>query len=251
LSIAIDVIIVLLVAFCAWRGFKSGIIRGVCGVLALVLALFGANIVATAYSGEFTGMLRPFVGGVVDKTIEGILSPGSNDEDDEDAQNPDDTDDADDTQTQPEEPEEIPEGVFDLSLATLKKLGMFESAAKLVAGKISDETDSAGYGLSGVITDKLCAAIAYIAVFGIAFILLAIIFAVLGNLLNFVFSIPGFEKLDKIIGVVFGLARGALMVLAAAVILRYVGLANSALINDTRILKYLIENNPVADVLGL
>jgi uncharacterized membrane protein required for colicin V production len=230
-----DVSLVVIVAFCGWRGYKSGIIRGVCGILALAVSLFGANLVAATYSGEFTSMLRPFVGGIVDKAFEGILQPdGEDTEESEDA-----------------EDEEKPEGAYAIALATLRKLGLFDASSERLAEQISEETDATEYSLAGVITDKLCTALAFVAVFGIAFILLAIVFAVAGNLLNFVFKFPGFELFDSLFGVLFGLVRGLVIVFFIALLLRYLGIVSAEKLGGTKILKYLIENNPIANILGV
>ncbi|MDR3278301.1 MAG: CvpA family protein [Oscillospiraceae bacterium] len=232
MSIAIDVSLVVIVAFCGWRGYKSGIIRGVCGILALAVSIFGANLIAATYSGEFTSMLRPFVGGIVDKTFEGILQP-----DTEDGEEPEDG--------------EAPEGAYEITLATLRKLGLFDASSERLAEQVSEDTDASGYGLAGAITDKLCDVLAFVAVFGVAFILLAIVFAVAGNLLNFVFKFPGFELLDSLFGILFGLVRGLVIVFIIALLLRYLGIVSAEKLSDTKILKYLIENNPIANILKI
>ena len=54
-----DVLFILIILVCAWRGYKNGIIRGICGILAIIVSLYGANLIATAYSDEFTGMAKP------------------------------------------------------------------------------------------------------------------------------------------------------------------------------------------------
>ena len=70
----IDLAIIGIVVFCTWRGYRSGLIRGVFGVVTLVVSLFLASFAATAYSDEFTGALTPFVGGIVETTLSDMVA---------------------------------------------------------------------------------------------------------------------------------------------------------------------------------
>ena len=237
MSIALDAAIVLIVIFCSWRGFKSGIIRGVCGVLVLVVSIFAANIVATAYSNEFTGMLKPFVGGVVDN----VLQPKEAEEGDEEEKRP----------------VVYPEGFKDKSeeykeaYTAMWKIGLPMKAAENIAEQVEENYSGVKRQLAEEITDKLCSRIAYIAVFGICFVLVAILFAVIGNILNFAFSLPGLKLLDGLAGLAFGLAKGAIIVLVACVVIRYFGLVAQDMIESTRLLNFFVNNNPIANILGI
>lgn len=235
MSIAIDVAIILVVAFAAWRGFKNGLIRGVFGVLAIIIAIYGANLVAKTYSSEFTGMLEPFVSGVVDKAVANVTK--------NDAEEP--------TTQVVELTAEEKTNVFSVSFAALRDIGVAKEAAKLVAEKVGDELSVVGQQMSTKLTEKLCSALSYIAVFGLAFIIIAIIFAVVGNIINLAFSIPGIDKLDKLAGMVFGVFKGLLIVYALAVVVRYIGLSSSEAIEKTVLLQYILNVNPLANILGI
>ena len=234
MNIALDAAIILIVIFCSWRGFKSGIIRGVVGILALVVSIFAANLVATAYSGEFTGMLRPFVSGIIDNAMQP------------------DTEDAEE-----EEPEELPENVkeqgetYVAAFNAMRRIGLPVKAAENIAESVKEGYSGIKQNLSAEITDRLCARIAYIAVFGICFILVAIVFAVIGNLVNFAFSLPGLKLLDSLAGLAFGIAKGAIIVFVAGVIIRYFGLIAQDIIQSTRLLNFIVNNNPIANILGI
>jgi uncharacterized membrane protein required for colicin V production len=81
--------------------------------------------------------------------------------------------------------------------------------------------------------------------------LIAIIFAVIGTLLNFTFSLPGLRLVDYIAGAVFGLAKGLLITLTIAVIVRYIGLLAPELVGETVLLNHMVNNNPIARALGV
>jgi uncharacterized membrane protein required for colicin V production len=250
LSILIDITLVLIVAFFTWRGFKNGFIRGIFGVLAIIIAIYGANLVAKAYADDFTGVLEPFVSGVVDKAYSDVIN--SDEPEVQNEEQPGDTDENAESAEKAEVTEESKQkSVYDVSYETLRKIGITESAAKSIAGKVGGKIDAVGQQMSANLTDVLCSALAYIAVFTVAFILIAIIFAVIGNIINLAFTIPGLESVDRIIGLVLGILKGLLVILTLALVIRYLGLLAPEKIEQTTVLKYILNINPLADILGI
>jgi uncharacterized membrane protein required for colicin V production len=235
MNIIIDLAIVAIVAFCVWRGYKNGLIRGTFGVVMLIVAIIGANLVATAYSDEFTGMLNPFVGGVVDTALADMLEESV----------------AASTAGGIAYPalQVTEERAYGTALAALRRIGLLDAAAENVAERTT-ESGFTGF-LSDVMTDRLSSSLAYIIVFAIAFILIAIIFSVIGNLLNFTFSLPGLRLLDRISGAVLGLAKGLLITFTIAVIVRYIGLLAPDVVEETFLLNFMVNENPIARTLGI
>jgi len=232
-AVLIDLALVGTVAFCGWRGYKNGLIRGVFGVVSLIAALLVANIAAEAYSDETKGMMMPFIGGMIESTINELDEEG--------------------VEYQELAHDHETEGAdFGTAYMALRQLGLPEAAAVKVAEQSLeiDEEEDFNY-FSDVIADRLSSAFSYVAVFGIAFLLLAIIFAVIGNLVGFVFSLPGLKLVDIIAGAVFGLFKGVIIVYTVAVIVRYFGLLILSTLERTTILKYLVNNNPIANLLGI
>jgi len=227
-ALLIDLTIVGIVVFCAWRGYRNGLIRGVFGVVTLLASLLFASIAATAYSDEFTGMLTPFVGGVVDTALSEIASENG---EYEAVQHEDQSED------------------FKAAYTALRRIGLPVPAAIRIA-ELAVGLESEGT-LADKIAEKLSSILAYVALFGISFILIAIIFAVIGNLISFVFSLPGLRALDVIAGVIFGFVKGLLIVLALATVVRYFGLLALETLEKTSMLNYLVNNNIIADMLGI
>ena len=143
---------------------------------------------------------------------------------------------------------------FIAAYSALRRIGLPEAAsihvAELATAEGRDGKSPTGF-LSDLISDRLSSVLAFVAVFGIVFILLAIICAVIGNLIGFIFSLPGLKLLDSIAGVIFGLAKGLLIVLALAAIARYAGLLAPEAFDGTTILKHIMNNNPIADRIGI
>lgn len=251
-TLAINLAVIAIILFCGWRGYKNGLIRGVFGVVSLIVALLVGNIVATAYSEDFTVMLDPFVSGLVESTFTNMRDEGVEyDAEEHDHQNK--TED------------------FGKAYTVLRLIGISETASVRVAeaslepeeqsdanAEGGDENEHDGEDSSGVrimltdkISTKLSSILAYVAVFAIAFILIAIILAVLGNLVSFVFSLPGLKLVDIIAGVALGLFKGFIIVYALAAIVRYFGLIAPQTIEEASILNYFVNNNPIANILGI
>jgi len=232
-TLIIDLAVIGTVVFCGWRGFKNGLIRGVFGVVSLIVALLIANIAAQAYSGETKDMLMPFVSGVIDSTMTDVAEQG--------------------LEYQPlAHDHDIDDVDFGIAYTVLRELGLPEAASVRIAEqsiKIEDEEQDRYF--FDIIADRLSSAFSFVAVFGIAFLLIAIVFAVIGNLVGFVFALPGLKLVDMIAGSALGLVKGLIIVYTVSVIARYYGLLILSIIDETTIFRYIINNNPIANMLGV
>jgi len=229
----IDCAVIGVVIFCGWRGFKNGLIRGVFGIVSLIVSLFIANFAAQAYANEAKEMLMPFVSGMIESTITEMAEDGieyqalAHDHEQDHAD-------------------------FGVAYTALRQLGMSEAASvRLAEQSLEIEANEEGSYFVDIIAARLTRALSFVAVFGIAFLLIAIIFAVIGNLVGLVFALPGLKLIDMITGSVFGLAKGVLIVFTIAVIIRYFGLFIFSVIEGTTVLKYVVNHNPIANLLGI
>jgi uncharacterized membrane protein required for colicin V production len=240
-TLLIDLSILGTIAFCTWRGYKNGLIRGVFGVVSLIVSLLIANIAAQAYADEAKGMLMPFVSGIVDSTLTEMIEEGI---EYQHLAHDHDIDDVD----------------FGTAYTALRQIGLPEAAAVSIAEQAlesakqaleNDVAGGVGTFLSDLIAERLSSALSFVAVFGVAFLLVAIIFAVIGNLVGVVFALPGLKLVDIIAGSVLGLLKGVIIVYTIAVIIRYFGLLAQTTLERTFFLNYLVNNNPIANMLGL
>ena len=76
MKLVIDIVLLVIIALCTWGGFKRGLIGGIAGLIAIVIALFGGSLLSSAYSGEVIPALKPFVNGYIDtpQTRDDILA---------------------------------------------------------------------------------------------------------------------------------------------------------------------------------
>lgn len=234
ISFFVDIAIIGTIVFSGWRGYKNGLIRGVFGVVSLIMALFVANFVAQAYSSDAEALLLPFAGGIVESTMaeladEGIVyQPIAHDH-------------------------EIDDASFGRAYMALREIGLPEAAAVRIAelSMLVEPQDDRQTTFANIVASRLTSSLAYIGVFAVAFLLLAIVFAVLGNLVGLVFSLPGLRLVDIIAGAVCGIVKGFIIVYALAVVVRYFGLFMLPILEETTVLYFLVNNNPIASMLGV
>lgn len=228
----LKIIFIAIPVFCAWRGYKNGIIRSACGILAVVLALFCGNIVANMYSTDFDGMLSPFVNGMVDGAENTVMT------DEEEAVVQVSDSDKDD--------------VYTVSYAIFRQMGVVESAAEKMAEEVALECPNVDQSMCDTIGENLSARFSYILVFCIAFAMIAIIFAVIGNIINISLQIPILGVAEPILGTIIGAAKGLLIMYAVAMFLRYFGIIiPDEALEGTEFVFKLVNENPVADKFGI
>ena len=225
MNLIIDLILIAIVAFCAWNGYRKGFIMGISGILALIVAFYGAQIVADTYSQEFTSMLKPFVSGVVDAAVADVQIGGEDGYDNEE--------------------------VYEVTYDALGNIGILKSAAQDIANEIAERVERTGQTMREEIVSVLCSKIAYVLTSVIVFLLILIVFTVIANILKLAFKMPGLEFINESLGALFGFAKGAIIVVAIAWVMRYLGvLVDEDIVNKTILLEWLMEHNLVTKFFG-
>lgn len=226
LNVIIDVILLLILLGCAWKGYRSGLISGVFAILALVVAVYGADLVADTYSGEFTSVVEPFASGLVDRAA---AEAGET-----------------------FEAQGITPDVYTEAFEILRGVGFMRSAAENIAGEVASTVTEGGHVLKVAMVQLLCVKVAYILTVTVFFVLIAIAFAVIGNIINLEFRLPGLELINGMLGTVFGLARGLMICFALAWLLRFTGMViKESVVDSTVLLNWLMGINPLVGMLGL
>lgn len=229
MNIIIDLVLIGVLALCIWSGYKKGLIMAVSGMLALIVAIYGANLVARTYSEEFSSMIQPMISSAVSGAVnetedEYVAAQGEDGEDD----------------------------VYEVSYGSLKKLGMLESAAKNLANELKQEVREVGNSLKSAMVHKLASTIAYVLTLIIVFVLIIILFKILANIINLAFKLPGLDLLNCIGGALFGLLKGLILLFAIAWLTRFLGFAlPEDVVDNTVILKWLMNSNPIIDLFGV
>lgn len=225
MSLIIDLILIAIIAFCAWNGYRKGFIMGISGILALIVAFYGAQIIADTYSQEFNSMLKPFVSGIVDSAVAKVQEDTVDTFDEED--------------------------VYGVTYDALGNIGILKSAARDIADEIANKVERTGQTMREEIVSVLCSKISYILTVVVVFLLILIVFTVIANIINLAFKLPGLEFINELFGALFGFAKGAVIVVAIAWVMRYLGvLVDEDIVNKTVLLEWLMEHNLVTKFFG-
>ena len=120
--------------------------------------------------------------------------------------------------------EEDKQDPYTVCVASLMRLGLADSAAEKIAQRVSAEVNTVGQRFIDAVTRELSLALCRVAIFTIAFILVAIIFVVIGNIININFGLPGLEKVNNIGGVAIGIVKGIIILMFVGCLMRYTGL---------------------------
>lgn len=260
INIILDAVVIIIALFCAWRGWRKGIIGGLCSILAIIVSFYGANLIASTYSAEFTGIVEPFAHGIVDTMVNKVVgsSQGEDTAEDETVELASVEGEESEEETRTERPlvvvlsEEEKQDVYSVAFAVLRQVGFHEDTAANVAQKAVEVADMVGSDLSEFLAEQLCGIVAYIGVFIIAFVLISILFAVVGNVLDLVFNLPGIELVNRILGLVLGLSFAFCILQFVGCVARFTGIIISdETINSTMLFKYFVDNNYLAAFIGL
>lgn len=240
IKVLIDIIIVAIIAFSIWRGYKGGIIATVCATVALFVSLIAGNVVATVYASEFEGALSTFAGGIVDTAASETLDFKGYDEDGQ----PDDR--------YPILTEEEKRDVHTVSLNVLRRVGVSDDVANDIAEETAGEVDTVGLTMRQTITAKLCGKVSFAAVFFVVFLLVVIIFAAIGNIVNLSFTLPGAQRINSIVGAAIGAFNGIIIVLFITCLFRYTGIIiGKEAVGSTAIASWLTDSNALANIFGI
>lgn len=211
MKLIIDIVLLIIVALCTWHGYKKGLVGGIAGILAIIIALFGGSLLSSAYSHEVVPVLEPFVNGYIDSqnTRDEVLTRmgyGSSDLSLEDIL-------AQDSSLR-----------YDYSFECMRELGFYEKHAEKLADKAVEYAAETGHNMTDSIVAVLCDAITYVGGLVLAFLLILIFLVAIGNIGNLSFRLPNMQGLDEIGGAVLGFIKSFLYCALLCWLLGFFGL---------------------------
>lgn len=224
----INIILIAIVALCTWHGFRKGLVGGIAGILAIVLALFGANLLSTAYSHEVTPVLHPFVDGFIDSqnTRSEILERmgyGSSDLSLEDIL-------AQDSSLK-----------VDYAYECMRQVGFYEKHAETLADKAVQYANENGVNMTEAVIDTLGDTITYVGGLVLFFLIILILLIAIANIGNLSFRLPMHETADAIGGAVAGCLKGCLYCVLLCWLLGFLGLIIKDSLNDAALARFFLS----------
>ena len=237
---AIDILLLVILVYGTWTGYKRGLIMGIAGVLVLTVSIYGANLLSNAFSYDVVPALRPFAGGYIEKMVDGedgVLQSMDWDNDHNYSLN--------DLLSQyTDEHDEFAAECF-------RRLGITPAAADVMAESAVSYADEHNENLVDAIVHELCARISYMGCFVIAFLIIAIILTVVINLPNLSYKIPHFDLVNDIAGTVIGFVTAVFYCAVIVWALKFMGIIIGAeTLSDTILGGWFLKHDLIAKILG-
>ena len=211
MKIIIDIVLLTIVALCTWGGYRKGLIGGIAGILAIVIALFGGGLVSSTYAQEVVPALEPFVDGYIDSANnrDAVLEEmgyGNTDLSLEDVLEQDSS------------------LRYDYAYECLRVVGFYEERAEELAGESVRYAADNGVDMTRAVVAVLCDTVTYVAGLALSFLLILILIVAIGNVGNLSFRLPNMELLDEIGGAVLGFIKGLLYCVLLCWLLSFFGI---------------------------
>ena len=211
MKLILDIVLLVIVALCTWGGYKRGLIGGIAGILAIIIALFGGSLVSSAYAHEVVPALEPFVDGYVDSqnTRNAILEKmgyANSELSVEDLL-------AQDTSLR-----------YDYAYECLLSVGIYSERAEELAERSVAYAGENMTGMTEAVVAVLCDTATYVTGLALGFLLILIFLTAIANIGNLSFRLPNLELLDEIGGATLGFVKGLLYCVLLSWLLSFFGL---------------------------
>lgn len=194
-----DIIIVLILAFFAWRGAKKGLILSLCALVGIVLAFFGARFVSAEFHEPVADIIEP----PIYQSILGMEKEGQ----EKAAINAVDT------------------YSLDEILEMIKNSDLYDGLLDFLEDAVDTEAiQGEGNAAAKALSGYLATVIAKAALFAITFLLIVFVWFLLSHLLDLTFKLPGLAAVNLVGGLVLGLVKAVLLVVVLVWIAQICGL---------------------------
>lgn len=255
MPILLDLILVAVLVLFAWLGAKRGFVLTLCGLLAAIVALVGANLLAGFLAPKVAQALEPVITEKLEialeeqfeEQFEAIQSgdplhsssiPGS-----QQAPLPIDPDQIQTAQR------EIP---LQEVLGALRELGLYEELIDSVDEAVEAGALDAAAGAAAAVAAAVAESVAYTLIFLVSFLLLLLLWSILAHTLDLVTKLPGLNFLNKTGGALLGLVKGCIILFVAVWALRVTGtILPEETVKQSYLLPLFLSFNPVALLTGI
>ena len=188
MKIVLTVVLAAIFLAAVWSGYRRGLILSAAQLAAIVVALYGAALLAGLFSDRLLPVAEPFAGGY----FEGQLDVVATELPDNDAG----LSGEDWVAAHPDTAQEYAEQCFAAAGVTGRPAQRMARAALTMRGE------------RAAMTQVYCARLCYVLVTSVGFLLILLILAAIGNLPNLAFKLPNREKLNDIGGAALGAVNG-------------------------------------------
>lgn len=243
MNVIIDLLFLIIIAVSGWTGYKKGLIMRLGGIIIIIISLYGANLMAQTFSYELVSVMKPFAGGYIEGRLasveegeEGILlKMGIQDE-----------------LSLQDHIAEQPSLAAEVATEVYIDLGITRATAEEMAELAVEYEAEADCGIITATTQIVCMRISYVLCFALAFLIILIIFTVIGNLTNLSFRLPNLDRVNNVGGAVLGVITGLMFCVIFAWVLTYTGMfIGGDTIGKTAIAEWFVNRRILTSFIGV
>lgn len=194
-----DVIILVVLAFFAWRGAKKGLILTLCGLLGLFVAFFGAQFISNQFYAPVAHIVEP----AIYQTIRGAEPEQAQEETQQPPSN-----------LVPDAQEPTINYTLEQLLDSMEEKGLFAGLAYFL--DLADQQESipseGGLTVASALADYLSKVVAKAALFALSFLLILIVWFLVSHILDLAFHLPILAAVNTVGGLATGLLKAVLII---------------------------------------
>ncbi|MDR3207481.1 MAG: CvpA family protein [Oscillospiraceae bacterium] len=227
IHLILDLLVLAVLAFCVWQGWRKGLILTAAGMLVIILAIWGANTLSEKYADTLSEKVYPLLSWVTDDATEEAAH--------DNAYNaaPDD--------------ENV---ILVIAAQAFARLGIVDAEIEELADRVVAQMKETGASLRQSIAMTFLNMVCRVLLFIFIFAVLALLMTLGTHFVSMLFKLPGLRLADTVGGLALGFARGLFILFAIGWLLRFIGiLIPSDLVQDTVLLRLFVQHNPLVGLL--
>ncbi|MCL2031500.1 MAG: CvpA family protein [Oscillospiraceae bacterium] len=218
---ALNLAVLLVLAFCVWQGYRKGLILSVCSVVIVIISAYASGQIASHYAESAAARLAPVLNWLPDKQISEAI--------DEVARGMGPIGEITDKAVL----REIADIAFD-------KIGIIGAYGDILSGKTMASLTS-GITIRQAIETQFLYGIAHLILCIFSFLVIFIVLTLLMHFLGALFKLPVLGLADKIGGSLLGLVTGVLILCVVGWIMQFIGVFLPPELALSGLLRYFME----------
>ena len=201
--VIIDAVVVLILVGFTVIGARRGLLQTLAGLVIVVVALVGAGMIATTFSGPAAKLAAPLIEKQIEKKIDAAMAESG--------------------------PAESTSGAEDSQLEEiLSLLGLDTEVRNSLAEKAQDTVRDTGVSVAAAVVTSIAQSIIYGVLYILSFVALTVLLHVLFKAMGLLTKLPGIHSLNALGGGLLGLIEGALLLFLAVWAARRLGVSFEA-----------------------
>lgn len=253
----INLILIGILLICGWSGYKKGLVMGVGGIVAIIVALYGANLAASTFSYDIISAMRPFATGYMESQMRredsgAAISPGNEEEEEEEDSVLEQMGWENSELSVEDLLSEHPERQEEFCVACYQRLGLNDDTSRAMAAEAMAYAGENETDMLSAVVQVLCEDICFVGCFLLAFLLIIILLTVIGNLPNLSYKLPHLDLVNDIGGAVLGIVTGMMFCVILVWALKFTGIIiGRDTLASARVANLFLEHNFLTGRLGL